>query len=169
MRLPLSIAAATALLSATQVSAEYSAQTPYDSDTIQNVAVSYASSIPADSDFSRGRAALMAGDYQRAVRWLDPLADGSMSPAVKLLAGYANLGMGRAHKAELHFGASLRLDRSDPFARHGLGLAALLQGKRDAAIEQLERLEGARQRCAGTCRQAERINIAAQSLRRAIS
>jgi tetratricopeptide (TPR) repeat protein len=168
MRIFWPIASTVALAAATQVSAQHTASTHFPVDSYELTVPSYAIIGPARSDFAQGRDALAAGDYDRAVRLLEPLADGSMNPADKLLAGYANLGAGRARKAERHFAAALALDHGNPLARHGLGLAALSQGQRDAALDQLESLERAKVRCGGTCERAVQIDIAAQSLRRAI-
>lgn len=132
----------------------------------QSFAAIYA---PAGSDLALGQAALAAGDYPRAVRLLEPLADGSRNSQIKLLAGYANLGAGRIGKAERHFGAALKLSYDAPFAHLGLGLAAVARGDRAEAAVRLERIEQARERCAQTCSRAAQLDQAAGSLRRALS
>ena len=141
------------------------------------VGTSFAGDIPATSapsaeiygavgiDFARGREALAAGDYSRAVRLLDPLADGSRDPSSRLLAGYAHLGNGTLTKAQRHFAAAAQLDRRAPAAELGLGLVAVAERDYAAARAVLARLESRAERCENEC---ARIDQAAAALRRAI-
>ena len=128
---------------------------------------SYAASVPAASDYARARTALLAGDYDRAVFLLEPLADGAGVPA-QLLAGYANLGAGRIDRAEFYFNRAVGRDRSNAFGLHGLGLVALAKGDRVGATTQLELLQSAERRCKRTCSQSAEIGRALASLTRAI-
>lgn len=128
----------------------------------------YASQYPATADFVQARAALDAGNFESAARMYTRLADGTANPSVSLLAGYANLGAGRIGQAEAQFERSLWLDNRSAFARHGLGMVALLKGDRPAAAAQLSMLEGASARCRDDCPRADEIERALASLRRAI-
>lgn len=164
MRRTLPLFALIALASA----AEADVPMAFPADAAQTAAASYAIYNPGGSDFAKGRAALLAGDYARAVRLLEPLADGDFNPATKLLAGYANLGAGRIERAELYFARTLASDSRNPFGRHGLGLVALTKGDRPAAVAQLELLQRANRRCDSTCARAGEIASALSSLQRAI-
>lgn len=132
------------------------------------VAESYRLSNPSRADFVSARTELEAGRYETAAHLYDRLADGTGNQNVRLLAGFANLGAGRIERAEVHFERSLELDHRSAFARLGLGMVAISRGDRSVASEQLESLNQARARCDGTCRQADEIEQAAASLRRAI-
>jgi hypothetical protein len=124
-----------------------------ESSATDNEAVnsSYGMLAAAPADFVQAKRELAAGNYGTAARLLEYLADGSLDPAMPLLAGYANLGAGRVGRAELYFGRTLGLDSRSAEAQ-----------------VQLATLEEAQRRCANTCSRAEALGRAVTSLRRVL-
>lgn len=156
------VVAAAALAMSTPVLADSAL---YHSDA---VVATYSIVAPSSADFRRAQAELAAGRYADAARLLEPLADGSRTPATVLLTGYAHLGAGNFARAELYFERTLALDFGNPRARQGLGLAALARGDRGAAAEQLGKLEQARRACQRLCSHGSELDSAIASLRGAI-
>lgn len=157
-----------AIAATTVLAGPAAAQAVPSTGEFQLVAESVGMTAQTGSDFVRARAALASGDFRLARYLFVPLADGSMSSDVHLMAGYAELGAGQTVRAQRRFWRSLALDSGNVLARHGLGLAFLLTGQRDLARGELAKIEAFRNRCAATCREAPVIDQAARSLSRAI-
>lgn len=137
-------------------------------DSVLAVAASYSITAPAKSDLGRAVARLRTGQYRSASILFKSLADGSMNLGVVLMSGFAHLGAGEIGRARIYFARSLGLDCGNALSMHGLGLVALAQGDRIAAVGQLAGLDRLRRQCQSQCRNSHEIALAGNSLRRAI-
>jgi Flp pilus assembly protein TadD len=91
------------------------------------------------SDFDAAHTALVAGDFDRAIALLEPLAAHDAAPtAVSINLGLAYAGQGDLAKAEASFTRALARNPRHPVAGNELALVLRRGGRFDEARHQLE-------------------------------